>query len=132
MGRGKVRTRRPEEDTVGFMDKAKQMAEQAQQKIDDAQKQFNDSQSQRGQQGSAGPRYDKHGRPIADDAPPAAQTPAAPVAPAPGTDPQPAPPAGAPEAAPPAAETAPAPVAPKAPPVKDGLNATPDPFKPIE
>ena len=33
---------------MGFMDKAKQMAEQAQQKIDEAQKKFNESQQQRG------------------------------------------------------------------------------------
>jgi hypothetical protein len=111
---------------VGFMDKAKQMAEQAQQKIDDAQKQFNDSQAQGGGQGQ-GVRYDKHGRPIAEDAPPAAQTPAAPVAPAQAPGEQ--------HAAPPAAETPAAPVAPATPetaPVKDGVNATPDPFKPIE
>ena len=65
---------------MGFMDKAKQMAEQAQQKIDDAQKQFNDAQAQRGQQNEqAAQRYDKHGRPVPAEAPPAAQTPAAPV-----------------------------------------------------
>jgi hypothetical protein len=110
---------------VGFMDKAKQMAEQAQQKIDDAQKQFNDSQAQRGEQGQGGGvRYDKHGRPITEDAPPAAQTPAAPVAPAQAPGEQ--------HAAPPAAETPPAPVTPEPAPVKDGVNATPDPFKPIE
>lgn len=112
---------------MGFMDKAKQMAEQAQQKIDDAQKQFNDGQAQRGQQGSGGQRFDKHGRPIADEAPPAAQTPAAPVTPA-ETPAAPAP--AAEQAAPPAAETPAAPVEPA--PVKDGVNATPDPFKPIE
>jgi hypothetical protein len=113
---------------VGFMDKAKQMAEQAQQKIDDAQKQFNDNQAQRGQQSQGGGvRYDKHGRPITEDAPPAAQTPAAPVAPTQAPD------AGAGQpVAPPAAETPAAPVAPEPAPVKDGVNATPDPFKPIE
>jgi hypothetical protein len=111
---------------VGFMDKAKQMAEQAQQKIDETQKQFNDSQAKRGEQAQGGERYDKHGRPITEDAPPAAQTPAAPVAPAQ------APGAGEQHAAPPAAETPPAPVAPEPAPIKDGVNATPDPFKPIE
>jgi hypothetical protein len=77
---------------MGFMDKAKQMAEQAQQKIDEAQKQFNDSQAQKGSgAGGGGQRFDEHGRPIAD--------------------------------APPAAE---------APPAKDGVEANPDPFKPLQ
>ena len=67
---------------MGFMDKAKQMAEQAQQKIEEAQKQFNESQAQKGAGAeSGGQRFDEHGRPIAD-APPAAATPAAPVEPA--------------------------------------------------
>jgi hypothetical protein len=93
------------------MDKAKQMADQAQQKIEEAQKQFNDSQAQRGQQqASPDVRYDKHGRPVPAEGPPAAQTPAAPVGPAD------------------AAGAAPQEQAP----VKDGVNPTPDPFKPIE
>jgi hypothetical protein len=97
------------------------MADQAQQKIEEAQKQFNDGQAQRGQQASGqNVRYDKHGRPVADS-PPAAQTPAAPVSPAD----QQSEPAAAPE--PPAQEQ---PVEP--PPVKDGVNATPDPFKPLQ
>src|SRR5829696_4313827 len=57
---------------MGFMDKAKKMAEQAQAKLDEAQKQFNT-----GQQEQSGPavEYDQHGRPIAqappeDTAPP--------------------------------------------------------------
>ena len=66
---------------MGFMDKAKKMAEQAQAKLDEAQKQFNSSQG--GQQAGGGPavEYDKHGRPIQ----PAPVTPdaAAPVPPAP-------------------------------------------------
>jgi formin 2/WAS/WASL-interacting protein len=49
---------------MGFMDKAKKMAEQAQAKVDEAQKQFNS-----GQQGDrpSGPavEYDAHGRPVA-------------------------------------------------------------------
>src|ERR687894_3196415 len=77
---------------MGFMDKAKQMAEQAQQKLDDAQKQFNQGQGSEGQQSSGGVRYDEHGRPIegspAGTAPPPAAEPAD-AGPAPGaaTDP---------------------------------------------
>ena len=49
---------------MGFMDKAKKMAEQAQAKLEEAQQQFND-----GQQGDAPPSgpaqdYDQHGRPV--------------------------------------------------------------------
>ena len=94
---------------MGFMDKAKQLAEQAQQKLDETQKNFNKSNSPEGQPEGGGVKYDEHGRPI-----------------------QEAPPAGA--TAPPAAEpTAPAaaPTPPPAPPSGD-TNATPDPFKPIQ
>jgi len=135
---------------MGFMDKAKQMAEQAQQKIEETQKQFNEGQAEKAttSQGAsqATVRYDSSGRPI-EDAPPAAGVPAAPVppAPAPGGD------AGAPPASDPATavavavpqppesldapeveagevteEAVPAPAPPK-----EGMNATPDPFKPI-
>ena len=48
---------------MGFMDKAKKLAEQAQDKLDEVQKQFNE-----GQQGTsqAPPvEYDQHGRPCA-------------------------------------------------------------------
>ena len=60
-----------EEATMGFMDKAKQMAEQAQRKIDEKQKQFNDRQGQ-GANPGAGPgagavRFDDQGRPIPDE-----------------------------------------------------------------
>ena len=104
---------------MGFMDKAKQMADQAQQKIEEAQKQFNESQSQKSDQGGqpAPVRYDSHGRPIEE--PPAAQTPPAPVEQeASGQEPV---------AEAPKVET-PQP----APEVKDGVNAAPDPFKPIQ
>jgi hypothetical protein len=49
---------------MGFMDKAKKMAEQAQAKLEEAQKQFN--QGQGGQPASSGPQveYDQHGRPV--------------------------------------------------------------------
>ena len=56
---------------MGFLDKAKQMAEQAQSKLDEVQKQFNESQS--GSKPSEGPPvdYDQHGRatppPVAPD-----------------------------------------------------------------
>jgi hypothetical protein len=48
---------------MGFLDKAKKLADQAQAKLDEVQTQFN--QSQGGQQHS-GPatEYDKHGRPV--------------------------------------------------------------------
>jgi hypothetical protein len=57
---------------MGFLDKAKKMAEQAQAKLDEAQKQFNTGQGEQRQ----GPvvEYDKHGRPI-PSAPPATATP---------------------------------------------------------
>jgi hypothetical protein len=99
---------------MGFMDKAKKMAEQAQAKLDEAQKQFNSGQQQ-GQGSGPAVEYDTHGRPIpqappetaapphgdplvgsqappaaeapAPPAPPAAATPAPPVAPAPPAQP---------------------------------------------
>ena len=147
---------------MGFMDKAKQMAEQAQQKLEETQKQFN--QGQAGKAANQGPgggpvRYDSNGRPI-EDAPPAARVPAAPVEPPPAVpgsaaaQPPPAVP-GSPVAQPPAGDLATAeaiavpqppegldvpeagapevseqPVPPPAP-TKEGVNATPDPFKPI-
>ncbi len=107
---------------MGFMDKAKQLAEQAQQKLDETQKNFNKSNSPEGQPEGGGVKYDAHGRPI-QEAPPAGAT---------------APPAAEP-AAPEAPEAAPteeqpaaaAPTPPPAPPSGD-TNATPDPFKPIQ
>ena len=93
---------------MGFMDKAKKLAEQAQEKLDEAQKNFNKSESTEAQPSAV--RYDDHGRPIQQEETPAAATepPSA----------EPAPPAAA---EPPAAE----------PPAGDA-NATPDPFKPIQ
>ena len=49
---------------MGFLDKAKKMAEQAQAKLDEAQGQFNASQQQGPPEASA-VEYDQHGRPIA-------------------------------------------------------------------
>jgi hypothetical protein len=61
---------------MGFLDKAKQMAEQAQAKLDDVQQQFNEGQAGGGGSAPGGPavEYDKHGRPI-PQAPPATATP---------------------------------------------------------
>ena len=48
---------------MGFLDKAKKLAEEAQAKLDEAQRQFNAGQSS---DAPSGPvvEYDKHGRPI--------------------------------------------------------------------
>ena len=53
---------------MGFMDKAKKLADQAQSKLDEVQQQFNDRQSSGSNPAqSSGPavEYDQHGRPIA-------------------------------------------------------------------
>jgi hypothetical protein len=80
--------------SMGFMDKAKKMAEQAQSKLDEVQKQFNESQGSSPSQGPA-VEYDQHGRPVrsepaAEPAPPPAEaaTPphGDPVAPPPSGD----------------------------------------------
>src|SRR5690349_1366421 len=102
---------------MGFMDKAKKMAEQAQQKLDEVQKEFNQGQSSSQPQGPV-TQYDKHGRPVppADAAPPGPSAP-----PAPATQPQgdplaaSAPPPPPPPAPAPPAPSAPAPPAPSAP-----------------
>ena len=89
---------------MGFMDKAKKMAEQAQTKLDEAQKQFNERQ---GPAGGGGPavEYDDHGRPIPSSPPPEGVTPphgdptgasAPPPAPAPPAPPTAAPPSDGP------------------------------------
>jgi hypothetical protein len=89
---------------MGFMDKAKKLAEQAQEKLDEAQKNFNKPDSPQAPAG--GVRYDEHGRPIEQEETPAAAT---------------APPA----AEPPAESTE--------PPAGDAdTNTSPDPFKPIQ
>ncbi len=94
---------------MGFMDKAKKLAEQAQQKLDEAQQQFNQGQDSQGEQGS-GTRYDQHGRPV--EGSPAGET---------------APPAAEPVDAGPASSEEPAPKA-----DSGDSNASPDPFKPIQ
>jgi hypothetical protein len=98
---------------MGFMDKAKKLAEQAQEKLDEAQQNFNKGGSTPGQEGGA--RYDEHGRPV-QDAPPAGS------APPPSAEPAPA--------APPAPEPPPAPAPPAS--SEGGPNASPDPFKPLQ
>jgi hypothetical protein len=95
---------------MGFMDKAKKLAEQAQQKLDETQKNFNKSSSPEGQPQGEGVKYDEHGRPI-EEAPPAGAT--------------------APPAAEPAAPAADAPPPPPKPDTGDA-DAAPDPFKPIQ
>jgi hypothetical protein len=102
---------------MGFLDKAKQMAEQAQSKLDEVQKQFNESQGSAPRPESAPPvEYDKHGRPIRSEAPPSAAPPhgdpvgesAPPPAPA-AAAPTPDPAAPVPPAAPSAAPASPPP-----------------------
>ena len=75
---------------MGFMDKAKQLAEQAQQKLDEAQKKFNEGGSTPGSRPVRGtaPSYDQHGRPAADAAAP--RRAAGPPAPSPPEPPEPA------------------------------------------
>ena len=97
---------------MGFMDKAKKMAEQAQAKLDEAQKQFNAGQQQ-DQGGGPVVEYDNHGRPIPQASPDAAAPPhgdplagsQAPPAPTPPVPPAP------PAASMPAPPVAPAPPA---------------------
>ncbi len=93
---------------MGFMDKAKKLAEQAQEKLDEAQKNFNKSDSPQPEAGES-VRYDEHGRPIQEEETPAAAAPPPAAEPAPASEPPPAadPPAG-------------------------GANESPDPFKPIQ
>jgi formin 2/WAS/WASL-interacting protein len=116
---------------MGFMDKAKKMAEQAQAKLDEAQKQFNEKQGS-GAAGAPGGgpavEYDEHGRPIPSE-PPATATPphGDPVGPPAASAP---PPAAAPAATPdPAAPPA---AAPAPPPVPGAAAPTPDPAAPAE
>jgi hypothetical protein len=110
---------------MGFMDKAKQLAEQAQQKLDEAQKNFNKPNSPEGQPEGDGVKYDEHGRPV-QDAPPAGAT--APPAAEPAAPAAPAAPAVQPTEEQPAAEAP----TPPPPPASGDSNATPDPFKPIQ
>jgi hypothetical protein len=96
---------------MGWMDKAKKLAEQAQDKLDEAQKNFNKSDAP-DEAPSDAVRHDEHGRPIQQEETPAAATEPASVTPA----------AEEPEQA----------AAPPPPPSEGGANASPDPFKPIQ
>ena len=69
---------------MGWMDKAKKLAEQAQDKLDEAQKNFNKSQSSDAAPGET-VRHDDHGRPIEHEETPAAATPPPPAAPPPSS-----------------------------------------------
>jgi hypothetical protein len=59
---------------MGFMDKAKKLAEQAQQKLDEAQESFNQGASPQHTPDPDAVRYDEHGRPMKEETP-AASTP---------------------------------------------------------
>ena len=104
---------------MGFLDKAKQLAEQAQQKLDEAQQNFNQSASPQAESGDGAVRYDEHGRPI--------QEPAAGAAP----PPQRADRADRGPEAPPRGEGA-APAAGRRRDQRRPANASPDPFKPLQ
>lgn len=109
---------------MGFMDKAKKLAEQAQQKLDEAQEGFNQNAAPNAPgDAPAEVRYDEHGRPVSEPAPPAA-TPD-PAAPDPAAQDAAAPEAGHDEDAP-----QPDPAAPAREPASD-VDSTPDPFRPI-
>ena len=96
---------------MGFMDKAKKMAEQAQTKLDEVQKGFNEGQGDSGPSKGPVTQYDAHGRPV----PPAdAGTPAPSAPPAPPTQPHGDPLAASASPTPPAAPAPPAPPAPAA------------------
>ena len=102
---------------MGWMDKAKKLAEQAQDKLDEAQKNFNKSDAPDAAPSDA-VRHDEHGRPIQQEETPAAATEppsATPVVEEPGQSAEPE------HAAPP-----------PPPPSEGGANASPDPFKPIQ
>jgi peptidoglycan hydrolase CwlO-like protein len=110
---------------MGFMDKAKQMAEQAQKKLDEVQQDFNKSQtSQQVKDAAPATQYDKHGRPVQ---PAESEAPAAAPAPPPAA---PAEPAAAPAepAAAPAEPAAPAAAAP--PPQAEAAAPPPSPAPP--
>jgi hypothetical protein len=120
---------------MGFLDKAKKMAEQAQSKLDDAQKQFNERQGGGQQPGAPAVEYDSHGRPIPATpgetaTPPHGDPLAGAATPAPPAPAAPTPDASAPtaptapmEAAPPVPADPPAPAAPPVPPAPPSGDA---------
>jgi hypothetical protein len=113
---------------MGFMDKAKKLAEQAQQKLDEAQTQFNQNPSQ---PEGGGVQYDEHGRPI--QAPPATAAPTPdPAAPPAGERPGEVPASPSAPPAPTSEEHADEPPTPPPPAPSGGANPSPDPFKPLQ
>jgi hypothetical protein len=118
---------------MGFMDKAKKLAEQAQEKLDDAQKNFNKGQGgSEGQPGQGGVQYDEHGRPIQQETP-AAATPPPTATPEPAAPGAPAPTEGATGGPAPTPEEEPAPPPPPQQSQGGGSsNPSPDPFKPLD
>lgn len=75
---------------MGFLDKAKKLADQAQSKLDQVQKDFSTKQSSGGggAAGGGGPvEYDEHGCPVVTPEPVGAPVPAAPAGKSPTTDP---------------------------------------------
>jgi hypothetical protein len=118
---------------MGFMDKAKKMAEQAQAKLDEAQKQFNAGHGGQRQPGGPAVEYDQHGRPT-QPAPvtPDAAAPASPPAVTPGVPPTEPPAPPAPESGPTPDPDAPATPgsAPTAPPAMPGPAPTEDRNRP--
>ncbi len=52
---------------MGFMDRAKKLAEEAQRKMDETQKRFNDRKDDESQPGAGTVRFDENGRPIPDE-----------------------------------------------------------------
>jgi hypothetical protein len=114
---------------MGFMDKAKKLAEQAQQKLDEAQSQFNQNPSR---PEGGGVQYDEHGRPI-PQAPPATTAPTPdPAAPPAGDRPGEVPASPSAPAAPASEEHADEPPTPPPPAPSSGANPSPDPFKPLQ
>lgn len=66
---------------MGFLDKAKKLAEQAQQKIDETQNKFNEQQQAAGSShGTGAVQYDKFGRPIPQEQSEVAPQPSVPSA----------------------------------------------------
>jgi formin 2/WAS/WASL-interacting protein len=99
---------------MGFLDKAKKLAEQAQTKLDEAQRQFNERQSGGSPQGPV-TEYDQHGRPVGSEGP--------------GAPPAPDPQAPAPEAATPLAPSEPPRPEPAAPPQESSTPPHGDPLR---
>jgi hypothetical protein len=122
---------------MGFLDKAKKMAEQAQAKLDEAQTKFNEKQGAAGGPGGAVTEYDSHGRPVQPSpgevggevsvAPPASRPHGDPLAGGPSEAPIPPAPPAPPVVEPPATAQPPAHEAPPAQPQPAGPAPPPQP-----